>query len=87
MRDTYTEMDALYDIMVWQLPVPFALAVVFVWEVLSGPAGSFYPYWAMFPMFISACAFVVVVLLVLDLLIFPPVFVLIRFWHAEYFLH
>ena len=87
MRDTYTEMDALYDIVIWQLPVPFILAVVFVWQTLAGPSGSFFPYWVILPMFLSACSFVVVVLLILDLLILPPIFVLIRLWHAEYFLH
>jgi len=83
----YTETEAVYDIMVWQLPVPFVLAACFVVAVLTGPNGQHMPAWTYPLMFMSSSVFVSAVLFILDLLLLPPVFALIRFWHATYFLY
>jgi hypothetical protein len=83
----YTETEAVYDIMVWQLPVPFVLAACFVVAVLTGPNGQHMPVWTYPLMFMSSSVFVSAVLFIFDLLLLPPVFALIRFWHATYFLY
>ena len=83
----YTETEAVYDIMVWQLPVPFVLAACFLFAVFTGPYGQHMPAWTYPFMFIIPCVFVSAVVFILDLLLLPPVFALIRFWHATYFLY
>jgi len=84
---SYTEVEAFYDIMLWQLPVPFVLAACFVCAVLAGPNGPYMPIWTYPLMFTSSCVFVSAVLFIVDLVVFPPLFALIRLWHATYFLY
>ncbi len=81
----YTELDAFYDIVVCQFPVPFALALCYsssmlamasedpkmVLDYVGLTAGSLLVW------FITAS-----VLFVVDLLVLPPIFSIMRLWSS-----
>jgi hypothetical protein len=81
----YTEFDAFYDIFVCQFPVPFALALCYASSMLAvagedpkteldyvGLTAGSLLIW-----FITAS-----VLLVVDLLVLPPIFSIMRLWSS-----
>jgi hypothetical protein len=87
----YSETDALYDIFMWQLPVPFVLAVCFSCQLLILDQASlmFHPNsWMVVASFISSVlifwAIVVLVILILDLLLLTPMFALLRLGSTLY---
>ena len=81
----YTELDAFYDILVWQAPVPFVLAMCFASGVLGMASED--PRIALDYVGLTASSLLiwlisVSVLLVLDLLVRPPIFAIMRLGSA-----
>jgi hypothetical protein len=81
----YTDMDALYDILVWQLPVPCVLGACFacqlvVFEQAQMGVVTYMSFLCFFAFFWTVVA---VILLVLDLLVLPPVFAFLRLSHSK----
>jgi uncharacterized membrane protein len=72
----YTNVDALYDILVLQAPVPFVLAICFACQIVvfeqEAMLGSFFCCFSFFWVIVA------VIILILDLLLLPPMFALLR---------
>lgn len=72
----YTELDAIYDIVVWQIPVPFVFAALLLMHQLNDTRVSLYQ----IPVFYSVYVVIFTIpIAVFDLLVFPPMLALIRY--------
>ena len=81
----YTEFDAFYDLLVQQAPVPFVFAIFFAFTLVSqhGEEAKAVPDYTE----VAAAASLIwlvsaLSLLVLDLLVLPPIFAIMRFGSA-----
>jgi hypothetical protein len=81
----YTELDAFYDILVWQAPVPFVLALCFASSMLamaSEDPKMALDYVGLLANSLLIWLITVSVLVVLDLLVLPPMFAIMRLGSA-----